>query len=375
MIKYNLKLFVSAFSLRIISFFFQATLPLILIYFDMASARSYWYFILVLWIFGLLGALYSKLLGNRLIVTISFFITIIMAVLLASDIKILLLLSIYIIFMMVSAFSAGSGSSSYVEGSGHRGVSIYSAGLAFGLTVAMLAQLLFFDIKNFIALSLIVLVLILLTAVFYPFKKASSSGEWSISGVKKLLSSKDIMENIINSVSGSMAWPFAVSFLGVYAYKFLNFSLIMVSIAFLISVLTSAIIRMVVYKLHEMPGSRVQKFSVVLYGISIFTGVIFRQPLIFFVSMFILGLAHGIFSPLLLYGFLKNSNDKLMGYLVYNASSGASEILSSVIGGILISQLNYIAGISAFAVFFLSLNLIVFLIEFAKGSVFNVVRK
>ncbi len=186
---------------------------------------------------------------------------------------------------------------------------------------------------------------------------------------------KDILNSIINSVAGSMAWPFAVSFLGVYAYKFLNFSLTMVSIAFLISVLISAITRVVLYTLHKLPGSLVQKFSVLLYGISILTGVIFRQPTVFIISMLFLGLAHGIYSPLLLYGFLKNSSDKLVGYLMYNASAGTSEILSSAIGGILISQLNYIAGIMAFAIFFLLLNLIVYLIESTKGSVFNVAQK
>lgn len=375
MIKYNLKLFVSAFSLRIISFFFQATLPLILIYFDIASARSYWYFILVLWIFGLLGALYSKLLNNRIIIAVSFVITILMTVLLASGTKIFLLASIYIIFMMVSAFSAGSGSSSYIDGSGHRGVTIYSAGLAFGLAVAMVAQLMFFSLKNFILLSLTVFVLISLTAVFYPFQGRNTAVKWNIFEIKKLLFSKDILNNITNSVAGSMAWPFAVSFLGVYAYKFLNFTLAMVSIAFLISVLTSAIIRVILYASHKLPGSQVQKFSVLLYGVSILIGVIFRQPLVFIVSMLLLGLAHGIFSPLLLYSFLKNSNDKLMGYLVYNASAGTSEILSSAIGGILISQLNYIAGITAFAIFFLSLNIIIYFIEYIRGSVFNMVHK
>jgi len=375
MIKYNLKLFVSAFSLRIISFFFQATLPLILIYFDIASVRSYWYFILILWIFGLLGALYSKLLSSRLIIVVSFVITIIMTVLLASGTKMLLLASIYIIFMMVSAFSARSGSSSYIEGSEHRGVTIYSAGLAFGLAAAMLAQLMFFNLKNFISLSLTIFALILLTAVFYPFEGRNATGKWNISEIKKLLFSKDILNSIINSVAGSMAWPFAVSFLGVYAYKFLNFSLTMVSIAFLISVLISAITRVVLYTLHKLPGSLVQKFSVLLYGISILTGVIFRQPTVFIISMLFLGLAHGIYSPLLLYGFLKNSSDKLVGYLMYNASAGTSEILSSAIGGILISQLNYIAGIMAFAIFFLLLNLIVYLIESTKGSVFNVAQK
>ncbi|MEM3557334.1 MAG: hypothetical protein QXY52_02010 [Conexivisphaerales archaeon] len=374
MIKYNLKLFVSAFSLRVISFFFQATLPIILIYFNIASARSYWYYILVLWIFGLLGALYSKLLSNRSIISISFFITIIMTILLALGIKILLLASIYVIFMMVSAFSAGSGSSSYIESDQHKGVTIYSAGLAFGLTAAMLVQLLFFNIKNFFGLSLIVLVLISLTALFYPLKHNMTS-KWNLSEIKKLLSSKNLLDNIINSVIGSMVWPFAITFLGVYAYKFLNFSLIMVSIAFLISVLTSAIIRLVLYTLHELPGSWIQKFSVMLYGISILTAVIFRQPIIFFISMFALGIAHGIFSPLLLYGFLKNSSDKLIGYLMYNASSGASEIISSVIGGMLISQLNYVAGILTFALFFLALNLIIFFIKFIKGSVFNTAKK
>ncbi|MEM4109558.1 MAG: hypothetical protein QXQ65_06145 [Conexivisphaerales archaeon] len=374
MIKYNLKLFVSAFSLRVISFFFQATLPIILIYFNIASARSYWYYILVLWIFGLLGALYSKLLSNRSIISISFFITIIMTILLALGIKILLLASIYVIFMMVSAFSAGSGSSSYIESDQHKGVTIYSAGLAFGLTAAMLVQLLFFNIKNFFGLSLIVLVLISLTALFYPLKHNMTS-KWNLSEIKKLLSSKNLLDNIINSVIGSMVWPFAITFLGVYAYKFLNFSLIMVSIAFLISVLTSAIIRLVLYTLHELPGSWIQKFSVMLYGISILTAVIFRQPIIFFISMFALGIAHGIFSPLLLYGFLKYSSDKLIGYLMYNASSGASEIISSVIGGMLISQLNYVAGILTFALFFLALNLIIFFIKFIKGSVFNTAKK
>ncbi|MEM0145805.1 MAG: hypothetical protein QXH39_05980 [Conexivisphaerales archaeon] len=349
-------------------------MPIILIYFNIASARSYWYYILVLWIFGLLGALYSKLLSNRSIISISFFITIIMTILLALGIKILLLASIYVIFMMVSAFSAGSGSSSYIESDQHKGVTIYSAGLAFGLTAAMLVQLLFFNIKNFFGLSLIVLVLISLTALFYPLKHNMTS-KWNLSEIKKLLSSKNLLDNIINSVIGSMVWPFAITFLGVYAYKFLNFSLIMVSIAFLISVLTSAIIRLVLYTLHELPGSWIQKFSVMLYGISILTAVIFRQPIIFFISMFALGIAHGIFSPLLLYGFLKNSSDKLIGYLMYNASSGASEIISSVIGGMLISQLNYVAGILTFALFFLALNLIIFFIKFIKGSVFNTAKK
>jgi hypothetical protein len=101
MIKYDVKLFVSAFSLRIISFFFQATLPLILIYFGISSTNSYWYFILLLWIFGALGSLYSILLVNKKIVLLSFLILIMMAIMLVFDIKVLMLFSIYIIFMMV----------------------------------------------------------------------------------------------------------------------------------------------------------------------------------------------------------------------------------------------------------------------------------
>ncbi len=368
MIKYNLRLFISAFSLRIISFFFQATLPLILIDFDIASARSYWYFILVLWIFGLLGALYSKFLEKKGVIFASFLIMAIMALLLSSNIKILLLISVYIIFMMVSAFSAGSGASSYTDE--HKGVSIYSAGLAFGLTAAILAQLLFFNLKNLIALSLIVLLLVLLTAIFYPYKGHREDNGWNVQEIKRLLSSKALINNIIGAVSGSMAWPFAVTFLGIYAYKFLDFSLTMVSIAFLISVVTSAIVRLILYMLHEPPGSIVQKISVMLYGFSILIGVVFRQPAIFLISMFTLGVAHGIYSPLILYGFLKNSSDRLIGYLVYNASSGASEIISSVLGGILISQLNYPVGISTFAIFFILLNIAVFSFGRSKGRVF-----
>ncbi len=149
----------------------------------------------------------------------------------------------------------------------------------------------------------------------------------------------------------------------------------MVSIAFLISVLTSAIIRLVLYMLHELPGSRIRKLSIMLYGFSILMGVVFRQSTIFFISMFVLGLAHGIYSPLMLYSFLKNSSDRLMGYLIYNASSGTSEIVSSALGGILITQLNYIAGISAFAIFFILLNITIYLIEYIRGSVFNVDKK
>jgi len=350
------------------SFFFQATLPLILIDYNIASARSYWYFILVLWIFGLFGALFSKFLEKKGIALFTFLIMIIMALLLASNIKILLLISVYIIFMMVSAFSAGSGASSYVNE--HRGVSIYSAGLAFGLTAAILAQLLFFNLKNLIALSLIVFLLVLLTAIFYPYKEHGEDNGWNIQEIKRLLTSKNLINNIIGAVSGSMAWPFAVTFLGIYAYKFLNFSLTMVSIAFLISVVTSAIVRLILYRLHEPPGSIVQKISVMLYGFSILIGVICRQPAIFLISMFGLGMAHGIYSPLILYGFLKNSNDKLLGYLVYNASSGASEIISSVLGGILISQLNYQLGILTFAIFFILLNLVVFSFERLKGIAF-----
>ena len=370
MIKYNAKLFVSAFSLRIISFFFQATLPLILVYFDISSANSYWYFILLLWIFGALGSLYSILLSNKKIVFTSFLISIMMAIILVFDIKVLMLVSIYIIFMMVSAFSASTGSSSYVEGSAHRGITAYSAGLAFGLAFAILAQLLFFNLKNIYVISITALIFIILTWLFYPFRTHSISENWSISKIKNLLFTKLTLVNVIENTVGSLAWPFAVTFLGVYAYKILNFPLSMVSVAFLISVLTSAFVRSSLYILHRMPGTLIQKFSVVLYGVSLLLSVTLRLSGIFFLSMFILGLAHGLYFPTMLFRFLSSSSEKLVGYLVYNASFGASEMLSSVIGGIMISQLNYINGIFGFSVFFLALNIIIFLIENRKGSVF-----
>ncbi|MGC8558622.1 MAG: hypothetical protein ACP5NC_06505 [Nitrososphaeria archaeon] len=370
MIKYNMKLFVSAFSLRIISFFFQATLPLILVYFDISSINSYWYFILLLWIFGALGSLYSILLINKKIVFISFLTLIMMAIVLIFDIKMLMLVSIYIIFMMVSAFSVSAGSGSYVEGSAYKGITAYSAGLAFGLAFAILAQLLFFNLKNIYIISVTVLILIVLTALFYPFRTHDLSENWSISKIKNLLFSKITSVNVIENTAGSLAWPFAITFLGVYAYKFLNFPLSMVSVAFLISVLTSALVRSFLYISHRMPDTLIQKFSIILYGISLILSVTFRQSDIFLLSMFILGLAHGLYFPTMLFKFLSNSSDKLMGYLVYNASFGASEMLSSVIGGIMVSQLNYINGIFGFSVFFLTLNIIIFLVEARKGSVF-----